>query len=54
VRSPYWSEVTPYSSLRYVEGMSNGELAEMFSQEKSYIAVRLHRIRQMLQVELER
>jgi RNA polymerase sigma factor (sigma-70 family) len=40
--------------LRYVEGTSNAELAEMFGQEKNYIAVRLHRIRQALQTELER
>jgi RNA polymerase sigma-70 factor (ECF subfamily) len=40
--------------LRYVEGMSNGELAEMFGQEKNNIAVRLHRIRQTLQAEMDR
>jgi RNA polymerase sigma-70 factor (ECF subfamily) len=40
--------------LRYVEGFSNGELAEMFEQEKNHIAVRLHRIRQTLQTEMER
>jgi RNA polymerase sigma-70 factor, ECF subfamily len=40
--------------LRHVEGLSNGELAEMFGQEKSSIAVRLHRIRQALQTEMER
>lgn len=40
--------------LRYVEGMSNGELAEMFGQEKNNMAVRLHRIRQNLQTEMER
>jgi RNA polymerase sigma factor (sigma-70 family) len=40
--------------LRYVEGLSNGELAEMFGQEKNNIAVRLHRIRQTLQAEMER
>ncbi len=40
--------------LRYVEGLSNGELAEMFGLEKSHIAVRLHRIRQSLQAEMER
>jgi RNA polymerase sigma-70 factor, ECF subfamily len=39
--------------LRYVEGFDNGELAEMFSQEKNNIAVRLHRIRQMLQADME-
>ena len=40
--------------LRYVEGLSNGELASMLGQEKNNIAVRLHRIRQTLQAELER
>jgi RNA polymerase sigma-70 factor (ECF subfamily) len=40
--------------LRYVEGMSNGELAEMFGQKKNHIAVRLHRIRQTLQAEMKR
>jgi RNA polymerase sigma-70 factor (ECF subfamily) len=40
--------------LRHVEGLSNGELAEMFGQEKNNIAVRLHRIRQALQAEMER
>lgn len=40
--------------LRYVEGFSNGELAEMFGLEKNNIAVRLHRIRQTLQVEMQR
>jgi RNA polymerase sigma-70 factor (ECF subfamily) len=40
--------------LRYVEGVSNAELAEMFGQEKNNIAVRLHRIRQALQTHLER
>ncbi len=40
--------------LRYLEGLSNGELAEMFGLEKNHVAVRLHRIRQLLQVEMER
>ena len=40
--------------LRYVEGWSNGELAELLGVEKNNIAVRLHRIRQSLQAELER
>jgi len=40
--------------LRHVEGLTNGELAEMFGQEKNSIAVRLHRIRQALQNEMER
>ncbi len=40
--------------LRYVEGLSNGELAEMFEVEKTTIAVRLHRIRHELQAAMER
>ena len=40
--------------LRYVEGFSNEELAGMFQIEKNNVAVRLHRIRQKLQAELER
>jgi RNA polymerase sigma-70 factor (ECF subfamily) len=40
--------------LRYVEGLSNEELAGMFKMEKNNVAVRLHRIRQRLQAELER
>jgi RNA polymerase sigma-70 factor, ECF subfamily len=40
--------------LRYVEGFSNEELADMFQIEKNNIAVRLHRIRQRLQAELQR
>jgi RNA polymerase sigma-70 factor (ECF subfamily) len=40
--------------LRYVEGFSNAELAEMYGLEKNNIAVRLHRIRQALQAEMER
>jgi len=40
--------------LRYVEGFSNGELADLFRQEKNNIAVRLHRIRQTLQTILVR
>ena len=39
--------------LRYVEGFSNGELADIFRQEKGNIAVRLHRIRQSLQMEFK-
>ena len=39
--------------LRYVEGFSNGELAVLFRQEKNNIAVRLHRIRHTLQIELK-
>ncbi len=40
--------------LRFVEGLSNGELAEMFGQDKNNVAVRLHRVRQALQAEMER
>lgn len=40
--------------LRFVEGLSNGEIAAMFGLEKNNIAVRLHRIRQLLQTEMER
>ncbi len=40
--------------LRYVEGLSNEELAGMFQLEKNNVAVRLHRIRHRLQAEMER
>jgi RNA polymerase sigma-70 factor (ECF subfamily) len=40
--------------LRYVEGLSNQELADEFQLEKNNIAVRLHRIRLRLQAEMER
>ena len=40
--------------LRYVEGLSNQELADEFQLEKNNVAVRLHRIRQRLQAEMER
>ena len=40
--------------LRYVEGLSNEELAGMFQLEKNNVAVRLHRIRRRLQAEMER
>jgi len=40
--------------LRHVEGLSIGELAEMFALEKNNVAVRLHRIRLRLQAEMER
>lgn len=40
--------------LRHVEGLSNEELAGMFQLEKNNVAVRLHRIRRRLQVEMER
>ena len=40
--------------LRYVEGLSNEELAVAFKLEKNNVAVKLHRIRHRLQVEIER
>lgn len=40
--------------LRYVEGLSLQELAGMFEMEKNNVTVRLHRIRQRLQAEMER
>jgi RNA polymerase sigma-70 factor (ECF subfamily) len=40
--------------LRHVEGLSNEELAGMFKVEKNNVAVRLHRIRHRLQVEMQR
>jgi RNA polymerase sigma-70 factor (ECF subfamily) len=40
--------------LRYVEGLSNEELAATYQIEKNNVAVKLHRIRQRLQAELER
>jgi RNA polymerase sigma-70 factor, ECF subfamily len=40
--------------LRYVEGLSNQELADEFQLEKNNIAVRLHRIRLRLKAEMER
>ncbi len=40
--------------LRYVEGLSNQELADEFQLEKNNVAVRLHRIRMRLQAELDR
>jgi RNA polymerase sigma-70 factor (ECF subfamily) len=40
--------------MRHVEGLSNEELAVMFEIEKNNVAVRLHRIRQRLQAEMER
>lgn len=40
--------------LRFVEGLSNDELATLFQLEKNTVAVRLHRIRMRLQVELAR
>lgn len=38
--------------LRHVEGLSNAELAGIFQLEKNNVAVRLHRIRHRLQVEM--
>ena len=40
--------------LRHVEGLSIEELAGMFEIEKSNVSVRLHRIRQRLQAEMQR
>ena len=40
--------------LRFVEGLSNQELADLFQLEKNNVAVRLHRIRLRLQSEMER
>ena len=40
--------------LRYVEGLSNQELADEFQIEKNNVAVRLHRIRLRLQAEMQR
>jgi RNA polymerase sigma factor (sigma-70 family) len=40
--------------LRYVEGLSNQELADQFQLEKNNVAGRLHRIRLRLQAEMER
>jgi len=40
--------------LRFVEGMSNGELAQLLGVEKAQIAMRIYRIRQQLQQELSR
>ena len=40
--------------LRHVEGLSIEELAGMFQIEKNNVTVRLHRIRQRLQAEMER
>jgi RNA polymerase sigma-70 factor (ECF subfamily) len=40
--------------LRFVEGLSNQELADAFQLEKNNVAVRLHRIRMRLQSEMQR
>jgi RNA polymerase sigma-70 factor (ECF subfamily) len=40
--------------LRHVEGLSIEELARTFDLEKNNVAVRLHRIRHRLQVQMER
>jgi RNA polymerase sigma-70 factor (ECF subfamily) len=40
--------------LRYVEGLTNQELADEFRLEKNNVAVRLHRIRMRLQAEMGR
>lgn len=41
-------------ALRYIEGVSNTEIAQQYGLERSTIGVRLHRIRRWLQEELER
>jgi len=41
-------------ALRYIEGISNTEIARMYGLERSTIGVRLHRIRRWLQEELAR
>jgi len=41
-------------TLRYVTGVSNTEIAEMYELERSTIGVRLHRIRLWLQEQLEK
>jgi RNA polymerase sigma-70 factor (ECF subfamily) len=40
--------------LRHVEGLSIEELAALFELERNNVTVRLHRIRQRLQVEMQR
>jgi RNA polymerase sigma factor (sigma-70 family) len=40
--------------LRHVEGLSIEELAGMFETEKNNLSVKLHRIRQRLQAEMQR
>jgi RNA polymerase sigma-70 factor (ECF subfamily) len=40
--------------LRHVEGLSIEELAGLFEMEKNNVSVRLHRIRQRLQAEMQR
>jgi RNA polymerase sigma factor (sigma-70 family) len=40
--------------LRHVEGLSIEELAGLFEIQKNNVTVRLHRIRQRLQAEMER
>jgi len=40
--------------LRLVEGLSNGELADLYGVEKTWVAMRLYRIRQQLQQEMNR
>lgn len=41
-------------TLRFVEGLSNGEIADMFGVLKARIAMRLYKIRLALQAEMER
>jgi RNA polymerase sigma-70 factor, ECF subfamily len=40
-------------SLRYIEGISNSELADLLGMERVTVGTRLHRIRQTLQESLE-
>ncbi len=39
--------------LRFVEGLSNGEIAEIYGLEKAQVAMRIYRIRQQLQDRLK-
>jgi RNA polymerase sigma-70 factor (ECF subfamily) len=48
------SEDATLFALRYIEGLSNQELADLFQLEKNNVAVRLHRIRLRLQAEMQR
>jgi RNA polymerase sigma-70 factor (ECF subfamily) len=40
--------------LRYVEGLSNGEIGALFGLNRARVAVKLHRIRGLLRTEMER
>ena len=41
-------------TLRYVEGLSNGEIAQLYGVLKARVAMRLYKIRLSLQAEMER